>query len=210
MTSHRLVTLTGEGGIGKTRLGLQVARQLLPEFADGVWVAELAPLADPALVPVAVATALGLELTGGAISPERVANMLGAKRLLLVLDNCEHVVAAATEIAETLLRCQLDNAGAGHQPRAAAGGGRMPLPGTAPRSAGAGDRGCRGRCCATVLCACSSRARRATDPHFRADGRSAADRGGNLPAARRHPAGDRVGGGPRRCARDSRDRRPAG
>ena len=105
VTTHRLVTLTGEGGIGKTRLGLQVARQLLPEFADGVWVTELAPLADPALVPVAVATALGLELTGGAISPERIANMLGAKRLLLVLDNCEHLVAAATEIAETLLRC---------------------------------------------------------------------------------------------------------
>ena len=104
VTNHRLVTLTGEGGIGKTRLGLQVARQLLPEFADGVWVTELAPLADPALVPVAVATALGLELTGGAISPERVANMLGEKRLLLVLDNCEHLVAAATEIAETLLR----------------------------------------------------------------------------------------------------------
>jgi predicted ATPase len=104
VTTHRLVTLTGEGGIGKTRLGLQVARQLLPEFADGVWVTELAPLADPALVPVAVATALGLELTGGAISPERIANMLGAKRLLLVLDNCEHLVAAATEIAETLLR----------------------------------------------------------------------------------------------------------
>jgi predicted ATPase/DNA-binding winged helix-turn-helix (wHTH) protein len=104
VTTHRLVTLIGEGGIGKTRLGLQVARKLLPEFADGVWVTELAPLADPALVPVAVATALGLELTGGAISPERVANMLGATRLLLVLDNCEHLVAAATEIAETLLR----------------------------------------------------------------------------------------------------------
>jgi predicted ATPase/DNA-binding winged helix-turn-helix (wHTH) protein len=105
VTTRRLVTLTGEGGIGKTRLGLQVARQLLPEFADGVWVTELAPLADPALVPVTVATALGLELTGGAISPERVANMLSEKQLLLVLDNCEHLVGAATEIAETLLRC---------------------------------------------------------------------------------------------------------
>jgi DNA-binding winged helix-turn-helix (wHTH) protein len=73
VTTNRLVTLTGEGGIGKTRLGLQVARQLLPEFADGVWVTELAPLADPTLVPVAVATALGLELTGGAISPLRAA-----------------------------------------------------------------------------------------------------------------------------------------
>jgi predicted ATPase len=104
VTTHRLVTLIGEGGIGKTRLGLEVARQLLPEFADGVWVVELASLADPDLVPVAVATVLRLELAGGAISPERVANGLGAKRLLLVFDNCEHVVAAVTSMAEALLR----------------------------------------------------------------------------------------------------------
>jgi predicted ATPase/DNA-binding winged helix-turn-helix (wHTH) protein len=104
MTTHRLVTLIGEGGIGKTRLGLGIARQLIPEFADGVWVAELAPLSDPDLVPVTVATAFGLELTGGAVSAERVANVLSAKRLLLVLDNCEHVVSAATSIAEALLR----------------------------------------------------------------------------------------------------------
>jgi predicted ATPase len=61
--AHRLVTLIGEGGIGKTRLGIEVARHLLPEFADGPGVAELAPLSDPELVPVAVATALGLEFT---------------------------------------------------------------------------------------------------------------------------------------------------
>ena len=59
--AHRLVTLTGAGGIGKTRLGLEVARRLLPEFADGVWVIELAPLSDPDLVPATVATALGLD-----------------------------------------------------------------------------------------------------------------------------------------------------
>jgi DNA-binding SARP family transcriptional activator len=86
--THRLVTLIGPGGIGKTRLGLEVARMLLPTYPDGAWVAELALLSDPALVPATVAIALGLKLTVGAESPERVAAALGAKRLLLVLDNC--------------------------------------------------------------------------------------------------------------------------
>src|SRR5438270_1216832 len=102
--AHRLVTLTGAGGIGKTRLGLDAARRLLPKFADGVWVIELAPLSDPDLVPVTVATELGLDLAGGVVSPGRVANALAAKQLLLVLDNCEHLVGAAASMAEALLR----------------------------------------------------------------------------------------------------------
>src|SRR5437879_3872444 len=80
--AHRLVTLTGAGGIGKTRLGLELARRLLPKFADGVWVIELAPLSDPDLVPATIATALGLDLAGDVVSPERVANALAAKQLL--------------------------------------------------------------------------------------------------------------------------------
>jgi predicted ATPase len=76
----------------------------LPHFADGVWIAELAPLADPGLVPATVAAAVGLELATGAVSPERVANALSGKRLLLVLDNCEHVIDAAAMLAEALLR----------------------------------------------------------------------------------------------------------
>jgi predicted ATPase/DNA-binding winged helix-turn-helix (wHTH) protein len=102
--THRLVTLTGAGGIGKTRLALAAARRLLPNFADGVWVAELAPLADPALVPATVAAAAGIELAAGAVSPERVANALSRKELLLVLDNCEHVIDAAAGMAEAVLR----------------------------------------------------------------------------------------------------------
>jgi predicted ATPase/DNA-binding winged helix-turn-helix (wHTH) protein len=104
VTTQRLVTLIGEGGIGKTRLGLEVARHLLSEFPDGVRVAELAPLSDPELVPVTVATALGLEFAEGAISAEGVANALGAKQLMLVLDNCEHVIDAAARMAGALLR----------------------------------------------------------------------------------------------------------
>jgi predicted ATPase/DNA-binding SARP family transcriptional activator len=102
--AHRLVTLIGAGGIGKTRLGLEVARRVLPGFADGVWVAELAPLSDPGLVPATVAVALGLTLLAGAESPERVAAALGARRVLLMLDNCEHVIEAAARMAEALLR----------------------------------------------------------------------------------------------------------
>jgi len=102
--AHRLVTLTGAGGIGKTCLALAVARRLLSQFADGVWFAELAPLTDPGLVPVAVAATVGFELAAGAVSPERVASALRGKQLLLVLDNCEHVIDAAAGMAEALLR----------------------------------------------------------------------------------------------------------
>ena len=103
LLTHRLITLTGAGGIGKTRLALEVARQLLPSTGDGVWVAELGPLTDPALVPVTVAAALGLTLNAGTVSPELVATALGAKRVLLVLDNCEHVIDAAAHMSEALL-----------------------------------------------------------------------------------------------------------
>jgi DNA-binding winged helix-turn-helix (wHTH) protein len=102
--AHRLVTLTGAGGIGKTRLGLEVARRLLPKFPDGVWAIELAPLLDPDLVPATIAMALGLDLADNVVSPERIANALASKQLLLVLDNCEHLVGAAASMAEALLR----------------------------------------------------------------------------------------------------------
>ena len=101
VAAHRLVTLVGAGGIGKTRLGLEVARRLLPKFADGVWVVELAPLSDPDLVLPTLATVLGL--AGSAASPERLAAALTSKHLLLILDNCEHLIGAAARTAETLL-----------------------------------------------------------------------------------------------------------
>jgi len=103
VADHRFVTLTGTGGIGKTRLGLEVARHLLSQFADGVWIAELASLSDPQLVPITVAAAFGLELLSGVVSPERIAAALGSKQIMLVLDNCEHVIAAAAGMAEALL-----------------------------------------------------------------------------------------------------------
>jgi predicted ATPase/DNA-binding winged helix-turn-helix (wHTH) protein len=104
VAAHRLVTLTGTGGIGKTRLALEVARHLQSELPDGVWLVELGPLTDPDLVWVTVATALRLTLPAGA-SLDDLAHLLGAKHLLIVLDNCEHVIEAAASAAECLVRC---------------------------------------------------------------------------------------------------------
>jgi hypothetical protein len=103
-TSHRLVTLTGAGGIGKTRLALEVARRLLPRFADGVGLAELAPLTDPQLVPGTVASAFRLTPVSGTASFESVAAALAGWQALVVLDNCEHLIEAAAHMAEALLR----------------------------------------------------------------------------------------------------------
>jgi predicted ATPase/DNA-binding winged helix-turn-helix (wHTH) protein len=102
--THRLVTLTGAGGIGKTQLGLEVARLLLPRFADGARVAELGPLVDPELILDAIARALGIESGFNRRPADQLAGILGRKRLLLMLDNCEHVIESVARVAETLLR----------------------------------------------------------------------------------------------------------
>jgi len=103
-TEHRLVSLVGAGGIGKTRLSLEVARHLLPRCPDGVFVAELGPVSSPDLVAATVAGALGLTHVAGTVSPEGVAGAVGTRKLLLVIDNCEHVIDAAAGMAEALLR----------------------------------------------------------------------------------------------------------
>jgi len=104
VSAFRVVTLTGPGGIGKTALALEVARSVVREFADGGWLVDLASLSDPDLVPSAVAGTLGLRLGADIISPESVARAIAAKTLLLILDNCEHVIDAAAMLAETLIR----------------------------------------------------------------------------------------------------------
>ena len=101
--SHRLVTLTGVGGVGKTRLALQVAAQLADEFLDGVWVFELAAVADPAAVPDAVAAVLGITQQPGKTVSESVASALEGRSRLLVFDNCEHVADAAADLVEAIL-----------------------------------------------------------------------------------------------------------
>ena len=101
--THRLVTLVGVGGVGKTRLALQVAAELAPTFFDGVWLVELAPLGDPASLPDLVATSLAVTPRAGLSVAESVAQALIGRNLLIVLDNCEHVLDVAAELVETIL-----------------------------------------------------------------------------------------------------------
>jgi DNA-binding winged helix-turn-helix (wHTH) protein len=103
MSAYRVVTLAGPGGIGKTSLALKAARGIVGEFADGGWLVELASLSDPILVPAAAAEALKFPVGPANITSEAVARAIGDKKLLLVLDNCEHLIAAAASLAETLL-----------------------------------------------------------------------------------------------------------
>ncbi len=101
--AHRLVTLTGVGGVGKTRLALEVATRLADEFPDGVWVFELAAVSDPAAVPDAVAAVLGVTQQPGKSVSESVAAALEGRLRLLVFDNCEHVLDAAADLIEAIL-----------------------------------------------------------------------------------------------------------
>jgi predicted ATPase len=98
----RLLTLTGPGGTGKTRLGLHAAAAALDEYADGIFLVTLAPISDPALVAMIIAETLGVRLTGDRPVVERLKEFLQDKVLLLVLDNFEHVLAAAPVISELL------------------------------------------------------------------------------------------------------------
>ena len=101
--AYRLVTLTGVGGVGKTRLALEVAARLADEFPDGVWFFELAAVTDPAAVPDAVAAVLGITQQPGKTVTESVASALEGRSRLLVFDNCEHVVDSVADLVEAIL-----------------------------------------------------------------------------------------------------------
>lgn len=104
IVAHRLVTLTGPGGAGKTRLAFEVAARLAPEFGEGVRVVELDALNNPALLVDAVAGSLGLFDRSGPVTLDRLAAYLEEREFLLILDNCEHLLDACAEFAQTLLR----------------------------------------------------------------------------------------------------------
>jgi predicted ATPase len=104
-SSTRLLTLTGPGGSGKTRLALEVAAQLVPEYRDGVFLVDLSSLSDPTLVPSAIARVLGVREVAGQPILQRVSDYLRDKQLLLVLDNFEHLLSAAHLVSDWLAIC---------------------------------------------------------------------------------------------------------
>jgi non-specific serine/threonine protein kinase len=104
LEDNRLLTLTGPGGCGKTRLVLAAASELVEGFEDGVWLVELASLSDPELVPQAFASVLGVREQPGRALIETISDHLRVRKLLLILDNCEHLIEACANLAEALLR----------------------------------------------------------------------------------------------------------
>jgi predicted ATPase/class 3 adenylate cyclase len=104
LAKQRLVTLVGAGGVGKTRLALQVGAELLDHYEDGVWLVELAPIADPALVPSAVASIFHVLDAPNRTITEAIIHALKSRRALIVFDNCEHVVEPAARVIDAILR----------------------------------------------------------------------------------------------------------
>ena len=103
LARNRLVTLIGPGGVGKTRLAVELGRQVLRHFTEGVWLIDLAPVADPALVVSATATGLGIVLGSAEASVETIAAAIAQQRRLLIFDNCEYVIGATGALVEALL-----------------------------------------------------------------------------------------------------------
>jgi predicted ATPase/class 3 adenylate cyclase len=104
LSSTRLLALTGAGGSGKSRLSLQVAAEVMEGYADGAWLVELAPLSDPAMVPQAVAAVLSVLEEPGVPLMQTLVRSLRPRNLLLILDNCEHLLPACAQLADALLR----------------------------------------------------------------------------------------------------------
>ena len=103
LTQNRLVTLTGAGGAGKTRLAVQIAGQLSSEFGDGIWYVDLAPITDPELVPITAARAFGLPDQAGRSTMDTLTRFAADRQMLVVLDNCEHLLDASAALVNALL-----------------------------------------------------------------------------------------------------------
>lgn len=104
LSAHRLVTLCGAGGVGKTRLAAQLGAELLDALPDGAWIADFAPIGEPDSVPSVVAQSLGVSQTQGVLGDNAIAGWLKTKQLLLILDNCEHLLERAALLADVIHR----------------------------------------------------------------------------------------------------------
>ncbi len=167
LADGRLVTVTGPGGVGKTRLAGEVARRVAGEFADGVWLVELAAVTDPARVPSAVAAALGISERPAEPVADSLARVLARQQLLIVLDNCEHVIAAVAALCGAVLPAADDVRvlATSREPVGVAGETRYrlaPLALSGPGDAAAGS---------DAVALFADRARQA-DPHFTLSGES--------------------------------------
>ena len=190
---YRLVTVTGPGGSGKTRLAGEVARRVAGRFEDGAWLVELAMVRDPEQVPAVVAAALGVREQPGVPAAGTLARVLARQQLLLVLDNCEHVLGAAAELcAELVAACDdLRILATSREALRVAGEARyrlgplaVPDPDDLADAAGA-----------EAVALFADRARRA-DAHFVLDGQTGPQVGTAGGAAGWDAAGDRAGRGP--------------
>ena len=200
----RLLTLVGIGGLGKTSARrCRLAGDALDAYIDGVWFVELAPITDPRVVPSAVAQVLGVkERAGTDARAMRCAIRLQTRRLLLVLDNCEHLAQACADARPRPARGRAEPAHPRLQPRAAStSAARRSI--RSRRRGGSGApaehgvaRRARDVCGRTPV----RRARRAVRPAFHGDARRRGDRGGHLRASRRHSAGAGASR-PRACTR---------
>ena len=167
LDEYRLVTVTGPGGVGKTRLAGEVARRVAGRFADGAWLVELAAVREPALVLAAVAVALGIRQPPGTSIAESLAGVLARRQLLLVLDNCEHVIGAVAEVCGALLPTADDVRvlTTSREPVGIAGEARYRVPPlTVPEPDNPADVGP-----SEAVALFADRARQA-DPHFALDG----------------------------------------
>lgn len=194
LKNNRLLTLTGSGGCGKTRLALVAAGELLEGFGDGAWLVELASLADTSLVSQAVASALGVREQVGRSPTEALSVYLRTRKVLLVLDNCEHLVEACAELAEALLHscpmlCVLATS---REALGITGEVVWPVPLLSPRPpAPAGHQGC-----APVRGGPPLRgAGDGGQPELRSHGAEREGRGAGLLPVRRHPPGPGARGG---------------
>ena len=104
LKQHRLVTLLGTGGVGKTRLAAQVGADLVDRYSDGVWIADFSSIGDPQSVPSVVAPVLGVSQAQGRLADDSIAHALRGKQLMVILDGCEHVVEAVASLADTICR----------------------------------------------------------------------------------------------------------
>ena len=145
VTANRLVTLTGAGGAGKTRLAIEVASRLIDAFPDGVWLVELAALSDPRLVPQAVAQALAVKEQPTRPVIETLSDYLASKKLLLVLDNVEHLLEGCVQFVDLIRSSQPGRRHSRDEPRATRHGGRADLPSPVAHGARSGRQRRAGR-----------------------------------------------------------------